>query len=133
MYSNFTSGIEYYYDVNNDICDLYGLNLWSDWCYGEVNAQTYLNSIRVGNEVADVWSMKGNDFTWTNAQRGCVPVGKNRPSTGETTVYYNYKEGAPDASVFELPAACVSEQQKLLARTGSISGKSLPKTPRAHW
>ena len=128
MYNNFTSGIEYYYDVNNNVCDLYGLNLWSDWCYGEKNSQTYSNSIRIGSEIGDVWKMKGNDFSWTNARRSCAPVAKNRDETGETTVYFNYKPGAVDTSVFDLPQACVAEQQKLLARTGRISGESLPRS-----
>ncbi len=33
MLSNFTSGIEYYYNVNEGSCELYGCNLWQVLCH----------------------------------------------------------------------------------------------------
>lgn len=113
MYSNFSSGIEYYYNVNADTCDLYGLNYWSDWCYGKENSQEYVTEIVMGSETADVWTMRGSDFTWTNQRTQCIPVGSNRASTGETTVFYNYKTGTPRASAFELPEACTEAARKV--------------------
>jgi len=113
MISNFTSGIEYYYNVATGTCDLYGLNYWSDWCYGSYNAQTYQKSIHVGSEVADVWGKESTPFTWTNVKNTCAPVSQTRTDTGESTFYFNYKVGAPDASAFVLPAACVSKHAEL--------------------
>ncbi len=113
MISNFTSGIEYYYNVAANTCDLYGLNYWSDWCYGSYNQQTYLQSVMVGEEHADVWQKAGTPFTWTNTQHSCVPVSTTRIDTGEATFFYNFHEGAPDASVFNVPVACVRAQEAL--------------------
>jgi len=107
MFSNFTSGIEFYYNVATDFCDLYGLNYWSDWCYGSYNQQTYSKSIHVGSEVADVWAKEGTPFTWTNARDTCAPVAQARTDTGENTFFFNYKAGAPDSKVFALPQACI--------------------------
>ena len=109
MYSNFTSGIEYYYNVHANTCDLYGLNLWSDWCYGSVNGQTHQGSFQNGDEIADVWGQEGNPFNWTNNRKSCTPVSLVRSDTSETTFYYNMVTGAPDSSVYELPAACVTK------------------------
>ncbi len=113
MISNFTSGIEYYYNVATGTCDLYGLNYWSDWCYGSYNAQTYQKSIHVGSEVADVWGKESTPFTWTNVKDTCAPVSQTRTDTGESTFYFNYKVGAPDASAFVLPAACAAKHAEL--------------------
>ena len=109
MYSNFTSGIEYYYNVNANTCDLYGLNYWSDWCYGKANQQTWMSSVRYGNQLGDVWGQEGTPFTWTNARGNCVPVSMVRPDTGESTFFYNMREGAPKKGFFDLPAACVTK------------------------
>jgi len=129
MFNNFTSGIEYYHNVATDSCDLYGLNYWSDWCYGAANNQVYYSSITVGNDLADIWRQEGeNDvFSWTNTRDSCVPVAQSRQDTGETTFYYNFKEEVPLASVFELPAACVRAEANL---KGSV--KQLAPRPSHH-
>lgn len=106
MISDFNSGIEYYYNVHANTCDLYGLNYWSDWCYGSINKQTHLQTAKVGTEIADVWSQEGSPFTWSNTRHTCIPVAQTRTDTGEATFYYNFKAGAPDRSVFAIPAAC---------------------------
>jgi hypothetical protein len=125
MISNFTSGIEYYYNVNANTCDLYGLNYWSDWCYGEINKQSWLQSVVVGTQVADVWAQEGSPFTWTNTRHSCVPVSQNRVDTGEATYYYNMNVGAPDVSVFALPEACKRAEQ-------TVDLKSLKTSPAHH-
>ncbi len=127
MISNFSSGIEYYYNVHANTCDLYGLNYWSDWCYGAVNNQRHHASLKIGNELADVWSLPGDNdvFRWTNARDSCVPVSMNRVDSGEVTYFYDFKEGAPDASVFTLPSACIRKEAELLGK-----GK-LPASPHS--
>eukprot|EP01033_Poteriospumella_lacustris_P004845 gene4845-3474_t len=123
MISNFTSGIEYYYNVATGSCALYGLNYWSDWCYGSVNKQTYKGSFGVGSETANAWVQDGTPFVWAATQNTCVPISQVRSDTGETTFFFNMKEGAPDASVFEVPAACKRAEAELTDR------KALPSAP----
>lgn len=123
MISNFTSGIEYYYNVALGTCALYGLNYWSDWCYGTANKQTYKNVFSVGSEMATAWVQDGTPFVWTATQTGCVPISHMRSDTGETTFFFNMKEGAPDASVFVVPAACKRAEAELKDL------KSLPSAP----
>lgn len=136
MYSNFTSGIEYYYNAVTGSCDLYGLNYWSDWCYGTANSQHYVSSITIGTSVADVWGMSTGDsaspFTWTNQREGCVPIGMNRADTGETTSFYNAKKGAFCPSRYEMPQACTDEARRLTevaAQQGKQLRETLPPTP----
>jgi hypothetical protein len=127
MFNDFKAGIEYYYNVNTDSCDLYGLNLWNDWCYGSVNSQVWRGEARVGDQAADVWGMEGNDFFFTSTQQACTPVSKARSSSGETTHYFNLEESL-EPGFFALPAACVSAlQQHQQAGAGALEA-----SPRAH-
>ena len=126
MFSNYSSGAEAYYNVNDDTCVIYGLDYWNDWCYGSVNNEVYVQSVMVGNEAADVWQVPGSVFSWSNTQENCVPVSLNRYDTGETTFYYNFQEEAPSADVFVPPLACVTE----IARMKDLS--TLPKAPHGH-
>lgn len=125
MYNDFKNGIEYYYNVNTDVCDLYGLNLWADWCYGSVNQQIYSETVRVGDDDVDVWKMDGNDFFFSNTQKSCTPVSKYRSSSGENTVYFNMKEGPPPSDFFHLPAACVEAAK-------GVDASKLSKAPLRH-
>jgi hypothetical protein len=126
MFNNFTSGIEYYHNVNAGTCDLYGLNYWADWCYGSVNAQTLHASSTVGYLTTHIWEQKDTPFLWTNIESGCVPYSMGRIDTGEKTIFSNMKVQAPDASVFQLPAACVRAEAALK------SIKDLQKAPEHH-
>ena len=129
MYNDFNSGIEYYFNVHANTCDLYGLNYWSNWCYGSSNQQTFVETVRVGTQAADVWAEAGTPFTWTNTQQSCVPVSQTRTDTGEATMYFNMKTGAPDASVFKLPTVCERAREAMLAAGGV---KTLSKPPAHH-
>ncbi len=126
MISDFNSGIEYYYNVNAGTCGLYGLNYWADWCYGSVNKQSWLQSVVVGTQKADVWVQEGSPFTWSNTQHSCVPISNTRVDTGEATFYFNFQGGAPDASVFALPAPCKRAAEELADK------KSLKPAPAHH-
>ena len=108
--------------------DLYGLNYWSDWCYGSKNNQVHLSEITVGSEVGDVWTMEGAGphFRWTNQRDQCIPVAMNRGDNGETSFFYNYKAEAPCSHMFELPSACVSAA----ARVADV--RSLKPSPHHH-
>jgi hypothetical protein len=124
MYSNFTSGIEYYYNVYANTCDLYGLNYWSDWCYGSKNSQTYLTSVTIGNQLADVWGQQGNAFTWTSTRGTCTPVSSVRADSGEGTFFYDMRVGAPPQGFFELPAACVNRAAELARSNTKLAPSS---------
>jgi len=129
MFSNYSSGAEAYYNVVSGECVVYGLDFWNDWCYGSVNDEQYVTSVMVGNEVADVWQVPGNVFSWTNTRENCLPVSLNRYDTGETTFYYNFKAAPPSADVFQPPAACVTE----LARAAPLlERRQLPPAPFRH-
>lgn len=106
MMNDFKCGIEYYYNVVTDVCELYGLNLWSDWCYGAVNSQQNRDTVRIGSAIADVWNMNGNDFLWMNDRASCTPISKVRQATGEATYYYNMQTELP-SDYFALPQSCV--------------------------
>ena len=131
MYNNFTSGVEYYYNVHANSCDLYGLNLWSDWCYGASNAQSPMDVINIAGQVADVWSMQEDGvespFIWTNARKGCVPVGMNRADTSETTIFFNYHATAPSMDSFKVPQACIDAENDRMQ-----SGLALAPSPQEH-
>lgn len=124
MFNNFTSGIEYYHNVHANTCDMYHCDLWDQWCYGSVNSQQHATTIKMGSETADVWQMHGNDFSFTNQRKDCIPLGMNRATTGETTVYFNYEARAPVASDFDLPEACLKKARLMQDVT------SLPHSPR---
>jgi hypothetical protein len=126
MISNYSSGVEYYYNVNANTCMLYGLNIWNDWCYGNTNNQEYLSTILIGSDTADVWTYPGNGFTFTNVRDKCIPVGQNRPDSGETTIYFNANAGNIDVSVFDIPQACVDAEVKM------VNKNLLPQSPDHH-
>lgn len=130
MFNEFKTGLEYYYNVNADTCALYHLNLWNDWCYGSTNNQVWRSEARVGDQLADVWGMDGNDFYFTNTQQSCTPVSKARSSNGETTYYFNMVEGAPPSGFFDLPSACVTALQQ--HKTTGQAASALEASPRAH-
>lgn len=127
MYSNFTSGIEYYYNVHANTCGLYGLNYWSDWCFGAQNIQTYQSSVTIGNQVADVWGQKGNPFVATSTRGGCTPVSNVRSDTGEGTFFYDMRVGEPPKGFFDLPAACIRKAEEH-TRSGAKLAPSERKT-----
>jgi hypothetical protein len=127
MFNEFKSGIEYYYNVNADSCDLYGLNLWNDWCYGSLNNQVWQAEAKVGDKTADVWGMTGNDFFFTNLQDSCTPVSKTRSSDGEVTHYFNMAAAPPVDGFFDLPVACVQAKQQY-----DLHKQPLSASPRAH-
>lgn len=135
MYNNFTSGIEFYYNTVTDTCDLYGLNYWSDWCYGASNSQSHATTITMGTQISDVWNMQTESvqspFTWTNQRESCVPMGMNREDTGETTVFYNFKVGQFCPRHYEMPQACYDalEAKALAAPAGDVRA-SLLASPR---
>lgn len=128
MYSNYSSGAEAYYNVAEDSCVVYGLDYWNDWCYGSTNDEEYVQSVIVGNQLADVWQVPGNVFSWSNTRDHCVPVSLNRDDTGETTFYYNFVEKISSEDVFIPPAACVTE----LSKVAHLHHSVLPRAPHSH-
>ena len=126
MFNDFKNGIEYYYNAVTDTCDLYGLNLWYDWCYGSINHQVRVDEMRIGDEISDVWGMDGNDFHWSNTRDSCTPVSRFRTTTGETIFYFNMQEDYLPDDYFDLPSACVEEASR------RVNLKNLTVSPSSH-
>lgn len=125
MFNDFKNGIEYYYNAATDNCDLYGLNLWYDWCFGAINNQVHVDEIRIGDDVTDVWGMDGNDFQWTSTREACTPVNKIRTTSGETLFYYNMQANYLPSDYFDLPKACVEEAAR-------VNLQNLTASPASH-
>jgi len=104
MYNNFSNGIEYYYNVENNTCLLYGLDIWQDWCYGDGQTEEYLETIDIGGAVSNLWT--DGDFTFGGAQSDCRPVLRARD--GALTIYYNVTYGIEFPDVFTPPEICLS-------------------------
>jgi len=104
MYLNFTSGIEYYVNINNGgTCEAFGLDYWNDWCYGgALQKELYVESIVIGNARCDVWG--NDDFHFINSQSDCSPVVLQRDD-GSMTVYYNFRS-SNESSIFVPPSQC---------------------------
>jgi len=118
MFLNFTSGIEYYVNVNKGgECSAYGLDYWNDWCYGGVSQkETFVESVTVGGARCDVWG--NDDFHFINSQEGCSPVLLQR-NDGSVTIYYNLVP-YNDSSIFVPPSNC---------HTAEVRGKA----PKEHY
>ncbi|CAF0732325.1 unnamed protein product [Adineta steineri] len=99
MWMNFTSGYQYYYNRNNGTCDLYGLDYWNDWCFGNkynqsedfVAADIQCTSPFGPTHKCNQW--RNGEFLFeTYAQSECYPSSISRPS-GERI---DYIRGSPN-------------------------------------
>lgn len=84
MYSNFTSGIEWYVDNTDGTCVEYGCDLWIDWCFGmEGYSETYVGSGECGDPVnADCNAYVNGGWTFTATSDDCFPAGLEATAPG---------------------------------------------------
>lgn len=115
MWLNFTSGNQYYYNRNTGACDLYGLDFWNDWCFGnkynqsedfvEANVQCKLP---LGPEQrCNQW--RNGDFrfeTYTTGQ--CFPSSLWR-SSGEVIKYLPGRSDPIPPSIFVPNPTCTKQ------------------------
>jgi len=87
---NFTSGIEWYFNVNTETCSGFGLDYWNDWCYGEVENTKSIGTLSIAGVTCDVWGVQNSDLWFSNTQNSCIPVTRARSSAEELTLYYGY-------------------------------------------
>ena len=112
MWMNFTSGKQYYHNVDNNSCHLFGLDYWNDWCFGNTynqsedfliaDASCYSGAFDYCNR----W--KNGDFLFDATKVGCYPSALTRLSNGERTIYYNQKNGPFTPDIFKPDPICLT-------------------------
>jgi hypothetical protein len=118
MWMNFTSGLQYYYNRNNNTCDKYGLDYWNDWCFGNkynqsadfVAADVTCTSPFGPRQRCNQW--RNGEFLFeTFSESQCFPSGISRPS-GER---YDYLRGstAPIPPQTFVPHSICTQQTKM--------------------
>ena len=111
MWMNFTSGKQYYHNVNEKTCRLFGLDLWNDWCYGSTFNQS--EDFRAANiscssgmfSRCNQW--QNGDFLFESTSPGCYPAALNRLSNAERTLYFSAKDGPFPPEVFQPDPICL--------------------------
>ncbi|CAF0953299.1 unnamed protein product [Rotaria sordida] len=116
MWMNFTSGYQYYFNRNNGKCDLYGLDLWNDWCFGNkynqsedfVAADVSCSSPFGPTHKCNQW--RNGEFLFeTYASDRCLPSSISRPS-GERIIYIAGGTGPIPPSTFTPNPACIKQK-----------------------
>ncbi|CAF2362335.1 unnamed protein product [Rotaria sp. Silwood2] len=115
MWMNFTSGYQYYFNRNTGKCDLYGLDYWNDWCFGNkynqsedfVAADIPCSSPFGPSHQCNQW--RNGEFLFeTYASDECLPSSISRP-TGERTNYVQGRIGPISPSTFVPNPACLKQ------------------------
>jgi hypothetical protein len=118
MWMNFTSGYQWYYNRNTDSCDLYGLDFWNDWCFGNtynqsedfVAANVRCTSPFGPTHQCNRW--RNGEFIFeTYATNECLPSSISRPS-GERIDYIRGRVGPIPPDTF-IPNAVCHRQTKV--------------------
>jgi len=115
MWMNFTSGYQWYYNRNTHTCDLYGLDYWNDWCFGNKYNQTEdfvaadVQCISQFGPEHQCNQWRNGEFVFeTYATNECLPSSISRPN-GERTDYIRGRIGPIDPEVFIPNEACHRE------------------------
>jgi len=107
MWLDFSSGIEWYYNVGTGKCTAFGLDYWNDWCYGEMENTQYSGALNIVGTLCDYWG--SGDLYYSNAQYSCIPATKTRHSTGEFTLYYGYFPAVDPTKFIPNPACHLAD------------------------
>jgi hypothetical protein len=111
MWMNFTSGKQYYLNINEKYCHLFGLDSWNDWCFGNTfnQSEKFLleNFPCLSGEFEYCNRWENGDFLFDSTQFGCYPSALSRLSNGEKTIYYNRKDGPFTPSIFQPDPICL--------------------------
>jgi hypothetical protein len=115
MWMNFTSGYQYYYNRNSGACDLYGLDYWNDWCFGNkynqsedfVAADTPCTSPIEPGRKCRHW--RNGEFLFeTLESTECFPSSISRPS-GERIDYIRGRVGPIPPNTFVPNPVCLKQ------------------------
>ncbi|CAF1074652.1 unnamed protein product [Didymodactylos carnosus] len=113
MWMNFTSGMQYYHNVNNKTCILFGLDLWNDWCYGNTfnQSEDFLaaNVSCSSSTFAFCNQWQNGDFLFESSSPGCYPAALSRTSSAERTAYFGAKNGPFPKEVFQPDPICLKQ------------------------
>jgi hypothetical protein len=113
MWMNFTSGKQYYHNVNEKTCRLFGLDQWNDWCYGNTYNQSedfLAANISCSTSILDFCNQWQNgDFLFESTLLGCYPAALNRASNQERTLYFDAKNGPFPPEVFQPDPICLRQ------------------------
>ncbi|UJR20092.1 hypothetical protein I4U23_023225 [Adineta vaga] len=115
MWMNFTSGKQYYHNVNNNSCHLFGLNYWNDWCYGNTFNQT---EDFTKSNISCTFDLSNNcnqwingDFLFESTLNRCYPSSLFRLSSNEKTIYFDQKDGPFSPEIFQPDPICLKQNQ----------------------
>ncbi|CAF3817349.1 unnamed protein product [Rotaria sp. Silwood1] len=117
MWMNFTSGKQYYYNYRNGTCDLYGLDYWNDWCFGNkynqsedfVAADIPCTSPLAPSSKCHQW--RNGEFLFeTYADDSCFPSSISRPS-GERIVYFGGSVHPIPSYIFIPDPVCLKQKK----------------------
>jgi hypothetical protein len=115
MWMNFTSGNQYYYNRNSGTCDLYGLDYWNDWCFGNkynqsedfVAADVDCSSKFGPTHQCNQW--RNGEFLFeTFATNECLPSSISRPS-GERIDYLRGSTAPIPPATFVPDRVCLKQ------------------------
>ncbi|UJR25680.1 hypothetical protein I4U23_007031 [Adineta vaga] len=117
MWMNFTSGRQYYYNRNTGACDLYGLDYWNDWCFGNKYNQTE-DFVAADVQCTSPYGPSRHCHQWRNgeflfetlATSDCLPSSISRPS-GERIDYIKGSIGPIPPSTFVPNPVCVKQKK----------------------
>ncbi|CAF2000731.1 unnamed protein product [Rotaria magnacalcarata] len=117
MWMNFTSGMQYYYNYHSGTCDLYGLDFWNDWCFGNkynqsedfVAADVTCKSPFGPSQRCNQWQ-NGEFIFETFASSECLPSSITRPS-GEQINYIQGKTDPISPSTFVPNPICLKQKK----------------------
>ncbi|CAF3976837.1 unnamed protein product [Rotaria sp. Silwood1] len=114
MWMNFTSGLQYYHNINDKKCYVLGLDYFNDWCFGNKYNQSedfVAKNVKCKSHTGLCNQWKNGDFifeAYANRTRsGCYPAGIYRLSTGERTDYYYSLDGPFSPEIFQPDELCL--------------------------
>ncbi|CAF0954160.1 unnamed protein product [Didymodactylos carnosus] len=121
MWMNFTSGRQYYHNINAGTCDLYGLDFWNDWCFGNTFNQSedfVAANVSCATDVSGFtcnhWQngdFRFDSYVKPSSEHGCWPAGISR-SSNEKVAYFGFVEGPFPPSTW-IPDPICTKQKKL--------------------
>lgn len=133
-YSNFTSGLEWVYNVVTGECTPYGLDFWNEWCYGSLSSENFASYETIGTTSVSVFTQNGAGWVRKATTDQCIPVMHSHSSAvnhGITTIFKNFiPYVTPD--VFELPSTCVLKPHLHASQLPKSSTLEHHKSRHAH-
>jgi len=103
-YSIYQKGIEWLYYPRTNVCEAYGPDQFTAWCYGPRSVgQNFVANIDVAGSACTMWNNPQNSFTWISSDANCFPVSTFH--NDDNVVFYNATIGVDPATLVP-PAVC---------------------------